>query len=361
MSTVRYHELDFARAILMILGVFFHASLIYHPSSMWTVSHLESHSVFSYFSIFSSSFRMPAFYVIAGFFFLLIIEKKGVVNGIKNRLISLSIPMFFIGFTLNFIPNALSDNYVFPDNTYEYISSGDWLRHTWFLGNLICYCLVCSFFIKIKIFSKLWNKIFSWKLISVFIFFIPIVIVIVKDQTWRLTGYDNHFFITSKELLILFPYFLLGIFVFSKKEVLLDYITTPITFFLLIMALFLACITQVLSGIAPWALIIKHYQILFLCFGMICFLCLLSAKFDRFFIRNISDASYTIYLLHSPIIIVVYYFGFKHSDINIFLQYAMICSFTLFCSYFFHTKVVKRFALIELLLNGKQIPATLGN
>lgn len=353
-NSVRYHELDFARAILMILGVFYHSSLIYRPLSTWTAVHHESHVWFSYFSTFSASFRMPAFFIIAGFFYLLILKKKGIINGMKDRLIRLFIPMIFIGFTLNYVPNLLSENYAFPNTVYEYVRSGDWLRHTWFLGNLICYCIVCAAVLNIKIFSRVWEKVFSWKLMLFFVLLLPAVIALIKDQTWRLTGYDNYFFITSKYLLVFFPYFILGMFIYAQKDILLRYITLPVTVFCFIFSLMFLSLMVVFPEMdKSFYLIIKQYLTLFLCIGMICFLSLSSTIFNQKLVRKVADSSYTIYLLHSPLIIALYYLIFSTSNMNIFGQYAIICSSTLLVSYFFHNYVVNKVKFLALLINGK--------
>lgn len=44
----RYHGLDLARAVLMILGVVFHAACIYSPEKSWRVSNIETNYIFDY-------------------------------------------------------------------------------------------------------------------------------------------------------------------------------------------------------------------------------------------------------------------------------------------------------------------------
>lgn len=128
----RYTELDFVRAALMVLGIFYHTALIYTPDTSWSARSVDTHQFFSYLTNFTSSFRMQAFYIIAGFFFLLIVDKKGTFVALKDRLVRLFVPMLFIGFTLNFLPNIASDYYQFPGSALHYIYNGEWLRHTWF-------------------------------------------------------------------------------------------------------------------------------------------------------------------------------------------------------------------------------------
>jgi hypothetical protein len=43
----RYLGLDFARAILMLLGIFYHSSLIYINDGQWHVSHSQHSQLFN--------------------------------------------------------------------------------------------------------------------------------------------------------------------------------------------------------------------------------------------------------------------------------------------------------------------------
>ncbi|MEL0317326.1 MAG: acyltransferase family protein, partial [Aquiluna sp.] len=72
---MRLHSLDAARGSLMILGVLFHALvfvyLFQEPASLSEfLAVVFTHQLLH-------SFRMPAFFMIAGFFALLLIDKRG--------------------------------------------------------------------------------------------------------------------------------------------------------------------------------------------------------------------------------------------------------------------------------------------
>jgi len=74
----RYHALDGVRAFAMLLGVFLHASLPYiHVLFPWAVVD-GSRSVSLTLVIYAiHSFRMPAFFLIAGFFARLVFHRAG--------------------------------------------------------------------------------------------------------------------------------------------------------------------------------------------------------------------------------------------------------------------------------------------
>ena len=83
-SNERYHSLDFVRAIAMLLGVLLHVSMHFaeHSKIPWafnTWSTGESHGnvLNTNISNFIHLFRMQLFYLIAGFFAQLVIDRKG--------------------------------------------------------------------------------------------------------------------------------------------------------------------------------------------------------------------------------------------------------------------------------------------
>ena len=69
-TTQRLHYLDNLRALAMIGGVFFHAALAYSPvlHNLWLTADNHQSAVVDIVSWFSHLFRMPVFFVIAGFF-----------------------------------------------------------------------------------------------------------------------------------------------------------------------------------------------------------------------------------------------------------------------------------------------------
>lgn len=353
---IRYSELDFVRGALMVLGVFYHTALIYKPDTTWAARSIEGHQFFAYFSNFTSSFRMQAFYIIAGFFFLLIVDKKGVSVALKDRLIRLFVPMLFIGFTLNFLPNIASDYYQFPDSFFDYVRNGEWLRHTWFLGNLIIYCLITALFYQKPIINFIQSKPLFFKA-SMFIglLCIPLFVFVVKDQTWRITGYENLFFIAPRYLLAFLPYYILGLLAYVWKDTLFNLLSFKMFSYFIMLYISASLIRQFYLGNFIINSILIEFSVLFLCVAMICLLNELGKKVRDTFSRKIADASYTIYLLHSPLIIVLYYYVFKESDINIFIQYLMICSIVLISTYYFHTRIVEKNLVFGFLVNGKAL------
>lgn len=93
-SGLRLHYMDNLRAILMIAGVFFHAALAYSPmiQPLWLSADKLNSPWVDYVINFLHTFRMPLFFVIAGFFAALLVERRGVGAMLKNRSVRILLP-----------------------------------------------------------------------------------------------------------------------------------------------------------------------------------------------------------------------------------------------------------------------------
>ena len=82
----RFHSIDAMRAILMLVGVYFHLAHAYTPFyTGWARNQETTSMFFGFFILSSNSFRMHAFFLIAGFFGALLYERKGARAMIENR------------------------------------------------------------------------------------------------------------------------------------------------------------------------------------------------------------------------------------------------------------------------------------
>lgn len=107
-SHSRVHYMDNLRAYAMLLGVFFHAALAYSPmlNQIWLAADSQHSVLMDIFAYFSHTFRMPLFFLIAGFFAALLIEKRGENGMLKHRLLRITLP-FVIFLPLVIISFAL--------------------------------------------------------------------------------------------------------------------------------------------------------------------------------------------------------------------------------------------------------------
>ena len=91
-SSPRYHALDALRAYAMFLGVILHASMAYIPNVPWGSRDPAAADWVGLILLGIHGFRMQLFFVISGFFTLMLLQRRGVQNIIKHRFLRILIP-----------------------------------------------------------------------------------------------------------------------------------------------------------------------------------------------------------------------------------------------------------------------------
>ena len=93
-SNQRLHSMDNLRALAMLAGVFFHAALAYSPIAQpFFPTADRSNSAWVDLPIwFLHLFRMPLFFVVAGFFTALQVQRKGIGGMLRSRWVRVGIP-----------------------------------------------------------------------------------------------------------------------------------------------------------------------------------------------------------------------------------------------------------------------------
>jgi glucan biosynthesis protein C len=129
-ATSRYHALDSLRAAMMFLGIYLHAVVAYSPSGGWPYKQAQLTTSLDTTMAVIHIFRMPVFYVMAGFFTALLLQRYGFWRAAKNRLWRIVVP-FVVGWVILFPLVTLlagSGRYGF-DRAHP--------MHLWFLEYLI--------------------------------------------------------------------------------------------------------------------------------------------------------------------------------------------------------------------------------
>jgi peptidoglycan/LPS O-acetylase OafA/YrhL len=147
---MRYHSLDALRAAMMLLGLVLHAGATYTLAPIgegWPIHDPPGSLLFSLLLIVIHLFRMPAFFVVAGFFAALLYERDGAGGFLRNRARRIALPL------LIFLPTALplaALGFVFAARREgmalpaELVGGGRLLResilgHLWFLYDLLIF------------------------------------------------------------------------------------------------------------------------------------------------------------------------------------------------------------------------------
>jgi glucan biosynthesis protein C len=134
--------MDALRGALMALGVLLHSSQVYNPDNNWLIhSSLSVPAARDMVNVIHL-FRMPAFFIVAGFFCLLTIRKYGSGKFLKLRVERVLIPLFVTAITLNMLQTWLLDasgSIIFEP--FSYLRKGEWVSHLWFLIDLFVFVL----------------------------------------------------------------------------------------------------------------------------------------------------------------------------------------------------------------------------
>jgi glucans biosynthesis protein C len=324
-STERVFALDALRGIMMLLGIVLHAASTYANKSSWSVWRVKDPNNNLFFKTiveFIHSFRMPVFFVVAGFFCALLYYKKSPFDMIKNRFNRIVLP--FLAGVLVIWPLTLMA-IVFSNSAFdglgvpfmESLKKASFLpfnmAHLWFLYFLAILAgllwILATVFKKKNSFTILFIKCTSyvlnnfWLRLTIFsIFYIVCLFImgtegIVTSTTWL-----------PKPIVLLF-YFVLfatGWMIYKTRS--LDNISSySISQLIVAITLFLV------SAFSPWPneewshtlkqIFTAIYGPLFI-FGFLGFFVTYFNSYSQR-LGYLMEASYWVYIVHLPIVIFI--------------------------------------------------------
>ena len=95
----RRHDLDALRAFAMFLGIGLHASLSF-ISLPWPVQDITQPTIFIILMVLIHGFRMPLFFLLSGFFTMLIFRKRNIKSLVWQRTLRILLPCLIGCFTI---------------------------------------------------------------------------------------------------------------------------------------------------------------------------------------------------------------------------------------------------------------------
>ena len=90
-GSVRRHDLDALRAFAMLLGISLHASLSFFPAP-WPVQDSRQSSGFAIFMDAVHGFRMPLFFLLSGYFTMMMYRSRGLSSLLRQRALRILFP-----------------------------------------------------------------------------------------------------------------------------------------------------------------------------------------------------------------------------------------------------------------------------
>lgn len=170
MNTERYHGLDLLRGFAMMLGLLIHATAGYEPDGADSIglSTVEAQPIDDWIYMIMGwihQWRMPLFFMLAGFFGCMIVERQGAFAYLKDRLVRIGLALVVF---------ATIFNLLFPPFDFR-------LDHLWFLYYLMGVCAVAAgvawVVTRVEVAAR-FARALSWpakRLVTLALYLVPII------------------------------------------------------------------------------------------------------------------------------------------------------------------------------------------
>lgn len=371
-SATREHYWDALRAFLMLLGIPYHTALAYRSGQEWIVHSGGGAPLFIYLAEFLHLFRMPAFFVIAGYFAALLLERRPSGEWLRDRTRRLGVPLLVSMVTLVPVMNMAGElsslsieNALAIWRSSALTSAGYWVRHLWFLIVLL-YCstgtvLLVRCFPALKS-AQMPEAVDRWTAAR----FLPVLaIVALVIGAWQAIAIELFYkagmatnipqaLLRLDEFIAFAPYFAIGCILARSPHALKRLGSfSPL---LVCIAIALAALDLVLlDKIPPWLGRFIGTLAAFAIIQVIIAIARRIADRESALIGGLVAASFVIYLVHMPIIIILVALGAKLPlSIAVKALSVMILSLTLSYGVW---RIVVRSALLSFAFNGDRLPS----
>lgn len=364
--------MDVMRSVLMLLGIVLHASLIFSVSSTWAITDPEPSIIFNAIKESITSFRMPAFFIVSGFFCHLTLKKYGAEKFTRLRLQRILIPTLTVAITFNSIQYFLLKDYhqveysYFELFTLNYWLAGNWIGHLWFLINLLVYFGIATcFYVLLRhetiasFADKMVEKISNVSFYLIFLL-LPLITYLTDFISYRvpdISALESVDILSLYELMHYSSFFLFGILLGASAKLIEEFTRVRLLpiITLVISACYLIFVEYQNHGIIGKS--VARYADAMICWSLSCLCFAFFAKlFNResSIFRYLSDASYSIYLFHHLLVILL---GMLLIPLNIptIIKFVIIIVSVSLFSLALHHFLVLRINLLRVLFNGKQV------
>ncbi|MCW7494448.1 acyltransferase family protein [Leptospira sp. 2 VSF19] len=216
--------LDNLRSFALLLGIVFHAAIVYASDIKYAIQDEKRSEILSYFCYWIHCYRMPMFYMISGFFSAMVWTKKGRAFYLEARFKRVLIPTMFGLIFLAPIQYYLTERINNPGLDFlpflEFFFTKDHFQHShiWFLVDLFFFSILYSLIPKAIFTAKIWNHIpkgiFRYITLVIFCF---LFVYLFHTQIPKGESYYGVFKLT---FVFQFSFFLAGVFCFHWQNIL---------------------------------------------------------------------------------------------------------------------------------------------
>jgi len=371
-SPAREHHWDAVRGGLMLLGIPYHVALAYRPGRAWMVPVMEGDPLMTDLAHVIHIFRMPAFFLIAGYFSALLLVRRDARTWLRARFVRIGVPLLVSMLTIVPVLNLLAasvrvDN--LPGIRALYPTTGTVLRHLWFLAVLLYLqsltALACTAWPGLRTVSLAgrWERLAGQWFITFFIFAAfgtAAYSALVLGAAHKVTNEDDiaQGLFRLTDFVAAVPFFVIGMALHRAPAVrtAFDRPYAPIM-----------VLTAIATGAAIYA---DHHRVwtmerTFAGFAALGWAQCLIALGRTFFhresaaIRTVVDSSLVVYLFHLPIAIALTIAGYR-VQWGVWAEWSLISVLT-FLAAFAIWLVIRRVPLLNFLYAGVRPPSPAGS
>jgi glucans biosynthesis protein C len=369
----RMYGLDALRGVAMTLGIFLHGSIAYKQGyhyGNWVLDTEFTSWFFDWLYLWINSFRMQTFFLLAGLFARVLINKTGLLEFTLNRLKRIGLVLLISYFTI--LPLTLAP-YLW---VVEFNDLDGWKQlldffgrfytleahygfmHLWFLQHLLVYygLFITTLYIFIKLNSKpvglnkpgIGLSVFNFMLISV-----AVLGILSQFFETALPSIWTGFIIPIPQLAYYLFFFVLGWWLENRRNLFRSFegiyksfviVGTCLNFLVLY---FLNSEVKVMP--AAGLKFLFAIQTMLLIIG---FIGLFNAKFKSLkpFWKYVADAAYWVYLIHMPIVLTTQLL-LLNTAVPGFLRFPIVILTTIVTSFGTYHLLI-RYSWAGTLLNG---------
>ena len=328
----RYHSLDRLRASMMFLGLVFHASITYLsdlPEDVpWPYQDERTSPFFDWLIDFIHVFRMPVFFLVAGFFAVYLIRTRGTKEFLRHRWSRIGIPLI-IGWLV--IAPLMAGAVLYAGQFSDTRPAGlqtdgvpeDILIHLWFLYHLLIFCAAAALLtpllrripeaVRDRFLAAFANSLHGLGLAALIL---ASGAVLYQMRSWAI-DYSGDLLPPFRVLAIYGLFFLFGALLFECRHAIGTFKRPAWWYFIAGIACFFAhryfvdagcggerfC-DMAATGMHIGATVFLAPTVCFLTFGLVG-LFLRYQDMPNNYWRYLSDASYWMYIVHPPLVMTL--------------------------------------------------------
>ena len=196
----------------MMMGLVMHAPLLFWQPDFAKVFGIENiapaEEWINIIGRYINNWRMPLFFLLSGFFSILIIKRKGTSQFIRDRVIRVGLTCL-----------VFSSLYDIADGSFDFTT-----HHLWFLYELIIFVFCFSFLYRIKTIRDLLDRKISTQIFLVLFLWLVATVPLanILNSWWYPLAWKpstTYFDLKLGNLVYYFSYFLVGVMFFSNQNI----------------------------------------------------------------------------------------------------------------------------------------------